>query len=837
MSRRRWALLTALALALPLGLLPAHAASAGRCGNHPWCSTSLSPDRRAALLQQAMTQDEEIQLLGGDVHNQAPHTGKTFPIARLDVPAVYLSDGPVGPRQGSATAMPIPLALAASFDPDLARLHGMTIALEAKAKGNDLVFAPTVNLLRNPQGGRSYEAYGEETYLVGQTGVSWIQGAQSTGVIANVKHFAANNQEGQLGVPPLTSVDGSRNLVNVNVDERTLREVYLPHFEAAVKQGGVGSIMCSYNKVNGPYACASSHLLQEVLQREWGFPGLILSDYGAAQPNLTADHLNNGLDFEPSGPAATLFSYNPQQIQLALATGQVTRATLDLHVRKMLRTFFAFGVFDRPGYRNDDGQIAKSKDNAIAERIEQQAITLLKNDRRVLPLSRPRTIAVIGPYADRFVTGGGSGTVTPFDPVTVLAGIRARAKGVTVTYDDGSDATRAAAVAAAADVAIVVVGDIESEGSDKACVSMNCLNDIGSSEALLVLQGKTCGQVSCPVNGLANDALVSAVAAANRKTVVVLETGSSVLTPWRDQVPAIVEAWYPGQAGGTAVARMLFGDADPGGRLPVTFAATESQLPTFGDREAYPGVAEQETYKEKLLVGYRWWDAKHLTPAFAFGHGLSYTSFRYRNLVVRPASAANQVALATVDVTNTGSRTGTAVPQLYVSKPGTSALPQPVRQLVGYTSLSLAPGRTARVTFPLNDRSFASWEQRWLITPGCYRFAAGASSRDLPATTSLGRGARCGAGGLPASGRFTTPLPAHATSRLLSAGPTGARTMPTGGRLPSTGGSTGLAVLGLLSLAVALAVAVGFEPTDDLRRHTLSRRAPSAARTRHRRRL
>jgi len=245
------------------GLAPTavHAVGAARCGDpatRPWCDASKDPDARAALLLAAMTQDEEVQLLGGDTAGAAPHTGATFAIPRLGLPAVYFSDGPVGPRQGSATAMPVPESLAAGFDPTLASAHGGEIAEEAKAKGNDVVFAPTVNILRNPQGGRSYETYGEETFLTGRTAVAWVQGAQSAGVVADIKHFAANNQEGQNGVPPLSAVNGGRMLVNANVDERTLREVYFPHFEAAVKQADVGSIMCSYNRVNGPFACESA---------------------------------------------------------------------------------------------------------------------------------------------------------------------------------------------------------------------------------------------------------------------------------------------------------------------------------------------------------------------------------------------------------------------------------------------------------------------------------------------------------------------------------------------------------------------------------------------------
>lgn len=285
---------------------------------HSWCDRSLSPDQRALRFQQAMTQDEEITLVGGDANGANGHTGATYAIPRLGLRQVYFTDGPVGPRQGPATAMPIPMALAATFNPGLAYAYGNEVGTEAKAKGNDFVFGPTVNIMRTPQGGRTYEAYGEDTYLVAQTTVGWVNGVQAAGVIATTKHFVANNQEGQAGAPPLTAANGGRQVVNANVAERTLREVYFPQFEAAVKQAGTGAIMCSYNKVNGVYACENPHTLLQVLRQEWGFRGIILADYGASKD--TAGNLNNGLDFVPDQGQVDQ-SYNPQLIQAALLSG------------------------------------------------------------------------------------------------------------------------------------------------------------------------------------------------------------------------------------------------------------------------------------------------------------------------------------------------------------------------------------------------------------------------------------------------------------------------------------------------------------------------------------
>ena len=661
---------------------PRAAAASEPCptqGTHPWCDRSLSPDARALLFRKAMTEDEEITLVGGNGRGASPHTGATYAISRLGLRAVYFSDGPVGPRQGRATAMPIPMALAATWDPRLAYTHGREIADEARHKGNDVLFAPTVNIMRTPQGGRTYEAYGEDTFLTARTAVGWIRGAQSTGVIADVKHYLANNQEGQAGVPPLTATNGGRQVVDARVDERTLREVYMPQFEAAVKQGHVGTIMCSYNRVNGDYACENHHTLQQVLERQWGFKGIVLADYGASKD--TIGNLDNGLDFVPA-QGLTDASYDPDLIKAALASGAVSRATLDAHVQRILRTLFAFGVFDRPAYADNSSRIDVTAHRRTARRTEQRAITLLKND-GVLPLrSGVHRIAVIGPYADRFITGGGSGAVTAQRVITALEGITARAgKDVKVTYADGSDQAQAATLAKAADVAVVVAGDVETEGQDKDCIGLNCSSDLANSNAVLVTQGSSCAQESCPLNGTDQDGLIDTVAAAQKHTVVVLETGAPVLTPWRSKVAALVEAWYPGQEGGTALAHVLFGDVDPGGRLPVTFPRSADQLPTAGDPRAYPGVAEEEDYSEGLAVGYKWYDAHHLTPAYPFGAGLSYTTFRYGPLHVTRSRGRDRVATASMTVTNTGPRTGTAVPQLYLGKPATSALPQPVRQL------------------------------------------------------------------------------------------------------------------------------------------------------------
>ncbi|HET9073569.1 MAG TPA: glycoside hydrolase family 3 C-terminal domain-containing protein [Solirubrobacteraceae bacterium] len=748
---------------------------------HPWCDRSLSPDQRAILFQRAMTLQQEIQFVGGD-QSTGGHTGATYPLANLGLRQIYFTDGPVGPRQGPATAMPIPMALAATWSPALAWAYGNEVGTEARDKGNDFVFGPTVNLMRTPQGGRTYEAYGEDTFLAAHTTVGWVDGAQAAGVLAVTKHFVANDQEGQAGVPPVSAVNGGRMLVNVNVDQRTLHEVYFPQFEAAVKQAHTGAIMCSYNRVNGEYSCENGADNLGVLRGQWGFRGIILSDYGASNGDLqnpglsaTVGDLNNGLDFVPNQGSADQ-AYSPTLIQAALASGQVSRQTLDAHVRTMLATFFAAGMFDRPGYANNDAQIPVVKDQATAETVEQRAIVLLKND-GILPLKPSvHSIAVIGPYANLFVTGGGSGQVTPRAVVTALAGITARAgRHVRITYANGYDIPQAAAVAKAADVAVVVVGDVDSEGLDRSCIDLNCSpSDLQDDLGMAATGGSPCAAAGmCPANGTNEDGLVSAVAAAQRRTVVVLETAGPVLTPWRDQVPAILEAWYPGQEGGIALAHVLFGDSDPAGRLPVTFPQSPSQLPTAGSPLQYPGVGEQEDYSEGIFVGYKFYDAHHETPAFPFGAGLSYTRFRFSKLrLVRVRHGINEVALARVTVTDTGRRAGYAVPELYMAKPASAALAQVPRQLAGYDSVFIRPHHSVTVTFPLNDRSFASWATSgWQIVPGCYRLSVGTSSASLLASGTIARGPGCprAAVRLGLGGSFTLPLPPVAHARSVRA--------------------------------------------------------------------
>jgi beta-glucosidase len=499
-------------------------------------------------------------------------------------------------------------------------------------------------------------------------------------------------------------------------------EYYLPAFEAAVKQGHVGSVMCSYNRLNGPHTCESTWLLQQILRKRWGFKGFVLADYGASKRIGSA--LQAGLDFEP-------FPYvdfdggenlRPELITAAIAAHRTTQARVDASAWRLLRALFAWGFFDRPAFVDDGSRIDRNGHAQVARELAEAGMVLLQNKRGVLPLDGRKldSLAVIGADADVYKNGGGSADVQPYSFVTPRAGITTRAgPGVDVRYDPGDDLARAESVARAADAAVVVVADTAGEGADKPCLGLDC----GATDQL------------------DRDRLIERVAAANRRTVVVLETAGPVLTPWRSRVAGILEAWYPGSGGGAAIARVLFGDVSPGGRLPATFPRRARDLPTAGDRRRYPGVRGVVHYSEGPLIGYRWYDRRHIAPAFPFGHGLTYTRFAFKRLRV----TSKRVSL---EVVNTGRRRASAVPQLYIGLPGARGRLQPPRQLKGFESVSLPPGGHARVVFRLNRRSFSYWNSRrdrWQVAPGCYPVYVGRSSRDIALRGRLAlAGGSCG---------------------------------------------------------------------------------------------
>ena len=522
----------------------------------------MPADARAGLLLTQLSLDEKLDLMGGDVDGIFhPETSSSTVngIPRLDVPPLTVNDGPGGIRQGigpesrPATALPAPLALGASFDLKLAARYARVIAAEAKRRGHDLVLGPTVNLVRDPRGGRTFESYGEDPRVLSDFAVAWIRTLQGAGVIADVKHYAANNQE------------TGRFTVNEIIDERTLREIYLPHFEAAVKRAHVGTVMTAYNKVNGFYMGANRPLVRGTLFGSFGFDGFVLSDFYAG-----GDTVGSALAGQSLALPQPQY-YEPALLRAAIADGRLTTATIDDLVRRYLRVLFRFGVFDRAAYPRD-ATIPVKRHGRVARQVEDRAIVLLRNRRSLLPLNARKidSVAVIGKSADVYQRPNAvsSGGVAPFYAVTALQGLKRAARGrFAVRYDDGSDRARAVRVARRADVAVVAAAPdvLSGEFSDRPCIDLDC----------------------APKPPL-QDRLIRAVAAANPRTVVVLQSPGPVTMPWVRRVGAIVEAWWPGEEGGNAIADVLLGKVNPSGKLPVTYPRALDRR-AGAHREAVPG--------------------------------------------------------------------------------------------------------------------------------------------------------------------------------------------------------------------------------------------------------
>lgn len=634
-----------------------------------------------------MTLEEKVQQVHGSGNRQLDG------IPRLNIPQYNFSNGPAGlgnggkGHEGPATALPAPIALAASFDPKMGTLYGKICGIEAADYSCNMIEAPCFNIARVPQGGRAFEGYGEDPYLAGKTAVPVIVAIQQQGVNAEAKHFAANNQEDKRG---------SNDSV---IDERTLREIYLPAFEMSVKEGHVDAVMSAYNHLNGIYCSENKFLLTDLLRKEWGFDGYVTSDFGAV--HSTVPTALSGLDAEmPSGK--NLGDHLLQAVQ----AGQVPESQLDQMIVNRFAKMMLRGNWHDP---LPNKPIPVEEHGKIARQIATAGMVLLKNNRGVLPLraGAVHSIALIGPGATKAVTGGGgSSSVKAAYSVSPHAGLQQRAGAqITVTLDDGKDAAKAAALAHTSDVVIVMLKHVTSEGHDY------------------------------PITFDDEDnALVEAVAAANPKTIVVLKTGSAVLMPWIDHVAAVLEAWYPGEEDGNAVADVLFGDVNPSGKLPITFPMQVS------DQPAQVTENLKVEYKEGLFVGYHHYDAFQVKPLFPFGFGLSYTTFKYDNIVVTPAHASftqngSQVIGVDFDITNTGGVAGAEVAQVYVGKPILpGGLKDPPDWLKGFQKVDLKPSEKGHVHIDLDARAFAYWDvttHAWKIATGTYKILVGFSSRDI----------------------------------------------------------------------------------------------------------
>jgi beta-glucosidase len=704
--------------------------------NAPYKNPATPVEQRVADLLGRMTLEEKATMLSGSGWMESA------PIDRLGIPAIKMADGPMGVRSwaGSsaltsaanapatmkvlATSFPSGIAMAATWDPDLVQREGQAIAREVKALGRDMILGPTVNINRVPLWGRNFESYGEDPYLTSRLGVAYIKGVQGEGVIPSVKHFAANNEEFE------------RHRIDAHVDERTLHEIYLPAFKAAVQEGGAWTVMSAYNKVNGLHCAENALLLRDILDKEFGFKGFVVSDW--ASTYSTAATVNAGMDLEmPGGAPMRAFSALPvftangsgagwlaaDKVLADVKGGNIAESTLNENVSRILRVLFESGLFDHPHAAG--GDVDTPAQMAVARQGATEGIVLLKNDNALLPLdvSKVKSLAVIGPDALTPRTGGGgSSLVRSRYSITPLDGIRERmgnwslvkfAQGVGMEGEDPRLDTpearaamleQAVAIAKEAEIAVVVVGryaKLEGEGFDVKTMDLPA------------------GQ----------DELIEAVEKVNPHTIVVLNTGNPVtMTKWIDKTPALLDIWYTGQEAGQALAYILFGNANPSGKLPVTFPKRFEDSPAYGH---YPGENLQVDYAEGIYVGYRYYDTRHVEPQFPFGFGLSYTTFAYSDLSIVPSAEHGQAV--TAHVKNTGTRAGAEVVELYVHD-GHSKIDRPTHELKGFQRVELQPGESKTVHFTLDRSDFSYWspnKHAWTADPGTFEIQIGSSSRDI----------------------------------------------------------------------------------------------------------
>lgn len=689
--------------------------------NLPWLDPARDPDDRAREATQAMTREQKLSWVSGPM--AIPAQGKEKPegaigsagyfpaMPELGIPAQQQSDASLGignlanVRPGdTATALPSSLMLGASFDPELARETGRVVGREAHAKGFNVVLGGGANLLREPRGGRIFEYISEDPLLTGHIAGGSVAGIQSQNVVSTIKHYAINPEE------------TGRVMISSDIDENALRESDLLAFEIAIELGKPGAVMPGYNLVNGTWASENAFLLNDVLRRDWGYRGWAMSDWGATHSTVKA--ILSGLDVQ-SGANIDPAPFFAAPLEAAIDGGKVPEERLDRAIERQLRSLFATGAIDNPAHPGGDIDYAAHK--RIAQRAAEGGIVLLRNEEGLLPLASGRqTILVVGAHADQGVlSGGGSSSVTPegslklegasfaglslekvYHPSSPLHAIRMAVPDAEVSYDDGTDPDRAVRLAATVDTVIFFAELWRSEGQD--------------------IQG-----LSLPDQ---QDALIARIASSNRRTVVVLETGGPVLMPWRDDVPAILNAFYAGSGGGEAIASILFGTVNPSGRLPFTIPLSESDLPRPGQIDpetviSNPGqpvdkpVVHRDYTIEGADTGYRWFSRQGRPVAYPFGYGLSYTRFDYGMLEVDA-----EALIACVAVTNTGPVRGAEVVQIYARHEGDTSF-QP--RLVGFAKLDLMPGQTMMATIKLEPRLFAHVQDAsWVRQAGPYRIDA-----------------------------------------------------------------------------------------------------------------
>jgi beta-glucosidase len=712
--------------------------------HHPWDDKSLSPDRRADLVIKEMTLDEKIQLVHGTgwgVLRQgdpvAPGSnfaaGYVQGIERLGIPGINEADSAVGARMAAyqsryATLLPSTLGAASSWDIEGAQLYGDVIGRELRAWGSNMSIGGGVDITREPRNGRNFEYAGEDPLLAGTMTGNLMKGLQAEHIMGDIKHYAFNDQE------------TGRDILSANIGKRAARESDLLAFQIAIGIADPSAVMCSYNRVNQDYSCENDYLLNEVLKKDFHFKGFVLSDWGGTHSTVKAALA--GLDQEE--PEDIYFG---EPLKEAVQKGEVPMSRLEDMDHRILRSMFAAGVIDYPVMPRSVVDPFKGRDDA--RHIAEESIVLLKNANNLLPLNAAsiHSIALIGSHADVGVlSGGGSAQVdspggNPVDPhsgsahwgeavyfpSSPLKYIRQHAPNAKVEFNSGDDKAAAASFAKSADVAIVFVNQPMHEGMDARTLSLP--ND--------------------------QDALVSAVTAANPHTIVVLETGGPVSMPWANDVAGIFEVWYPGIGGAEALANLLFGDVNPTAKLPVTFAKRDADLPhpviAGMDLKEVPHqvstnlgghrVMHNEmrlppfdvNYTEGAKVGYKWFESQHIQPLFPFGFGLSYTTYEYSDLKVAPDGSN-----VTLTVKNTGSRAGAEIAQVYATLPAASG--ENYQRLVAFDRIPLAPGEAKTVTLKIDPTLLSIFDEakdEWDLLPGEYKIAAGPSSSETPLTTTL----------------------------------------------------------------------------------------------------
>jgi len=651
---------------------------------------SLPLEQRVELLLQRLTLREKFKLLAG----RKLSWWKSAPIPRLKVPSIGMSDGPHGVSFHSSwhrtTKFPCSKCLSASWDNALARKVGRAIAEEVQAVGRHILLAPGINIDRTPLNGRTFEYYSEDPFLTKEIASSYIQGVQAQGVGACLKHFVANNQE------------TNRFTVSAQIDERTLHELYLRAFRETIAEASPWLVMASYNKINGTYGCEHQELLCETLIDQWGFQGAVISDWWATKYIQHPENcLSAGLSLEM--PKAIV--YTPKRLAQAFAAGRFSQEEVNAVVRRLLRVLFLAGLFDR-SKKKVRRKLCSSEHLAIARKAAEEGIVLLKNKGNFLPLDLTSisNLAIIGPMANRkmgkFLYGGSTAVVPPFE-ITPLKGLRKKVgKRIRLVNSPSK-----------ADCCIVCVGLTHDHGQDCENYDRNTLS-LPQEQTALILE--TLEQ--------------------NANTIVVLINGSPItMDPWVERVPAIIEAWHPGMMGGEAIANILFGTVNPSGKLPITFPRTLEDSPAHKSPRTYPGDKEV-FYEEGIFVGYRHFDRQALEPLFPFGFGLSYATFSYDQLVLRPSKIAENHPLEVfVDITNESERAGAEIVQLYV-RDEEASLERPPKELRGFQKVFLQPKETRTISFELTTADLSFYDPRakkWLVEPGEFTIQVGASSRDI----------------------------------------------------------------------------------------------------------